>query len=750
MGKSSKKKSSMAKKGNTKQKRLVNAFEVVNITKSLVITDFFHFFYAGGKVCLLPFLTLFFRQLGLSATQAGIICAAKALVGLVSTPLWSACSTKCNVRRVTLMSSIFVMIAIYLALTLVPPVNQPGKESLMFCSQNQANQNSGHNPQTSNKTVVHVTLPKMPSTVTTVFISTTATTLSDKEMATNSSQSKQKEGSTPPSPSVSPSSSASPAAETTAAAGKTTTGSENNEASGSGSDNTKTVSSAHSNLAETTPWFSSTGFVSSTFSVSQGLLSTTSPASDIEVGERKPDVHLSKAQIKMLIRQLGLTREDLISMTNKELKVLLTERLKELTALKKAGNKHGEWNSNLEEGESFGRNPYDQFERNSFQGRINRHTVHKRYANETKGLLDKLKDLKEKLSASEYYSKYKTFLVIMFVLLLGEFFAAPTEKIADDAWYDFLENVDDVEKYGQQGFWALLATDIFAVVIALIVDNTDCVLSLNINHFMIHFYMFAGLMTLSLLVGFCYPLTGKCKSKPRRGAVMKTVRLLCCDLRCFTFAVSTLVMGIIRGSLFSFLFWQIEDLGGTEIVMGLTITVAACAEIPMFFMGGWLARKISSTVLVGTALVAQAGQLVYFSFLWSPWAAVPIHVLNMFTSTGFWKAMETHQDFSTSHHAGIGRTVKTFLNAIYNCLGFAIGCGLSGWLYDQFGIAILFRGAAVLCGAWFLLFLLLQKCVPKKERVEYIKLLNADDDTFSDSSDNLYEDDWLKNAMKEA
>ena len=65
-----------------------------DIAKSVTLASVFYFLYHGGKACLLPFLTLYFRRIGLTATQVGVICSLKSLAWFITAPIWTVMAKK--------------------------------------------------------------------------------------------------------------------------------------------------------------------------------------------------------------------------------------------------------------------------------------------------------------------------------------------------------------------------------------------------------------------------------------------------------------------------------------------------------------------------------------------------------------------------------------------------------------------------------------------------------------------------------
>ncbi|KAF4092676.1 hypothetical protein AMELA_G00023720 [Ameiurus melas] len=85
---------------------------------------FFHFLYSCARGCLLPFLTIYFRHLGLTAVMTGTIMAVKHVVALVWTPLSCVLARRHNKRRMVITGSLVCSAAVALVLLLFPPTGK--------------------------------------------------------------------------------------------------------------------------------------------------------------------------------------------------------------------------------------------------------------------------------------------------------------------------------------------------------------------------------------------------------------------------------------------------------------------------------------------------------------------------------------------------------------------------------------------------------------------------------------------------
>ncbi|XP_029364889.1 major facilitator superfamily domain-containing protein 6-like [Echeneis naucrates] len=92
----------------------------IDIKRALALASTLNFLCSCANACLLPFLTLYFRQLGLTPVMTGIIMGAKHLITLVWSPVASFLSKHYNKRRVVINGSLVCSAAVALLLLLIP------------------------------------------------------------------------------------------------------------------------------------------------------------------------------------------------------------------------------------------------------------------------------------------------------------------------------------------------------------------------------------------------------------------------------------------------------------------------------------------------------------------------------------------------------------------------------------------------------------------------------------------------------
>ncbi|XP_008283819.1 major facilitator superfamily domain-containing protein 6-like [Stegastes partitus] len=95
----------------------------IDIKHALALASAFHFLSSFARACLLPFLTLFFRQLGLTPAMTGIVMGTKHSVSLVWSPAAALLSKHYNKRRAVINASLVASAAVALLLLLLPPAD---------------------------------------------------------------------------------------------------------------------------------------------------------------------------------------------------------------------------------------------------------------------------------------------------------------------------------------------------------------------------------------------------------------------------------------------------------------------------------------------------------------------------------------------------------------------------------------------------------------------------------------------------
>lgn len=655
------------------------------------LVNVFHLCYSSASAALLPFLTLFFRQLGLSATQVGVIISVKSVLAVMFSALWTNCAISCEKRRSVLMTSVFSAMVVCLLMSVVPPSKDARTDPL--CLESGVNSSLDMtNPSVSN------TNETTSYEISSLGSTTTAAIIPSAEIELSSTMSTTKL------PQVT-----------------------NNVPTTVSSKSTHLLSSQMLTTTTKRPSRKTTPKSAPTTAIGRkktksftkiSVMPTTSPRMVQRSTDRNnnPWDMLSDSD-KKLFQKFGLTEEKINSLNEEKLQELLNKIIEQLE------------------------------EEQSHNGQSENREKRDILSSSLQSLNNRLSELQGSLSTSTN----TVFMLVLCIIIIGEVFSSCTLKLADRIWFDFLDGLDLVEKYGSHHAWCTLGYVLIPMCVTAAVDHTACVLSHHIKHFNIHFYTYSALMGVTFIWAFLYPMLDANKKITRSTKVVKGLKVLFADAHTFSYLFSVLLLGVLTVSIDNFLFWKVQDLGGREMVMGGAVTIGAFVEFFVIVLMKQFIKKITNAGAVVLAFLLMTLRLVSFSFMWTPYLVLPLAVLHPFTHTLILGSVENYPDFKVNPFI-MDRSARSVLNGIYLAIGYAGGSALSGFLYDSLDsedskLRTVYQGGAIMAAVWCGLFALIHRCFKHKPRVRYTRLLQAEADQFTDDEESV-DGDWLETALK--
>lgn len=95
--------------------------EIFRFEKDLLIYKIFYFGFGGAIGCVFPFLSVYYKQLGFSPNQIGIISGVRPLIGFMSGPVWGSIADRCRIRKIMMLISTFGWLIFLMGIGFVPP-----------------------------------------------------------------------------------------------------------------------------------------------------------------------------------------------------------------------------------------------------------------------------------------------------------------------------------------------------------------------------------------------------------------------------------------------------------------------------------------------------------------------------------------------------------------------------------------------------------------------------------------------------
>lgn len=212
------------------------------------------------------------------------------------------------------------------------------------------------------------------------------------------------------------------------------------------------------------------------------------------------------------------------------------------------------------------------------------------------------------------------FLLILVVIIVGEFFSAPAITIVDTVTLQYLGKARD--RYGLQRMWGSLGWGLAMLLVGIWIDHTHievtidgigCVIpDFRIHNYLIAFIAFGVLMAMAFIVAtqFHFKKDASYRQELPEGAVMDAgspgaspessspeqtpirppeefhysdlIKLLC-SVRYSSVLFVAWFMGFGYGFVFTFLYWHLEDLHGTTTLFGVCSVLSHISELGAYF-----------------------------------------------------------------------------------------------------------------------------------------------------------------------
>lgn len=230
--------------------------------------------------------------------------------------------------------------------------------------------------------------------------------------------------------------------------------------------------------------------------------------------------------------------------------------------------------------------------------------------------------------AKEYQITYNKdqvetiFLLILLVIIVGEFFSAPAVTIVDTVTLQYLGKARD--RYGLQRMWGSLGWGLAMLSVGIWIDHTHltvlidgvgCIIpEYRLHNYQIAFIVFGVLMGLAFVVATQFYFekggdygqelpeavveqTDSPRSIPESGPADQTpsspdatqefhysdLLKLLCSIRYSSVLFVAWFMGFGYGFVFSFLYWHLEDLHGTTTLFGVCSVLSHVSELAAYF-----------------------------------------------------------------------------------------------------------------------------------------------------------------------
>ncbi|XP_078099476.1 major facilitator superfamily domain-containing protein 6-like isoform X2 [Sander vitreus] len=347
------------------------------------------------------------------------------------------------------------------------------------------------------------------------------------------------------------------------------------------------------------------------------------------------------------------------------------------------------------------------------------------------------------------------FLLILLVIIVGEFFSAPAVTIVDTVTLQYLGRARD--RYGLQRMWGSLGWGLAMLLVGIWIDHTHMTVAIDgvgcivpdfrLHNYQIAFIVFGVLMGAAFVVAtqFYFDNGGDYRQELPEGAaedgsgprsspesdssgrtpvgpdVAQEFRYsdllkLLCSVRYGSVLFVAWFMGFGYGFVFTFLYWHLEDLHGTTTLFGVCSVLSHISELVAYFTSHKFIELVGHVRVLYIGLACNTARYLYISYLKNAWTVLPMEILQGVTHASVWAACISY--LSAAVPPALRTSAQGILQGLHLGLGRGCGAMVGGVFVNYFGAAETFRGIGMASLVILLIFSFIQCLTGETEEKE--------------------------------
>ena len=248
---------------------------------------------------------------------------------------------------------------------------------------------------------------------------------------------------------------------------------------------------------------------------------------------------------------------------------------------------------------------------------------------------EKDKMVKSPKPQDDFRVKYNiwVFRTLILIVILTEIITTPTPMLADNAIVRSLVETDS--EYGKQRLFGSLGLSLAAILVAVWVSlMTDCVYTDTIDYLPC-FYLFEIAIGATVLVSLCVEFKRPLEDERDSYEFLDAIKLFK-NFKNGVFLVTLFAFGFFHSLQNSFLFWYLQDLGGTPVLFCIILLIYCLAEVVMYFLSGHVVETIGQQGMICLAFACYTARYLMYTYLKDPWLVIPMEMVQGVTYGGVW------------------------------------------------------------------------------------------------------------------
>ncbi|ODM99335.1 Major facilitator superfamily domain-containing protein 6 [Orchesella cincta] len=145
---------------------------------------------------------------------------------------------------------------------------------------------------------------------------------------------------------------------------------------------------------------------------------------------------------------------------------------------------------------------------------------------------------------------------------------------------------------------------------------------------------------------------------------------------CMAFLAIAWLMGVGIGLIFTFLFWHLQDFGGSPTLFGLASVINHVSEVFAYFFSSTFISQLGHVKVLCIGLLCNVLRFLYITILRNPWWVLPFEFVQGITHAACWAACSSYLAHNTPPE--LRHQAQSVLQGLYGLLclialvGFAV------------------------------------------------------------------------------
>ncbi|VDN11908.1 unnamed protein product [Dibothriocephalus latus] len=154
--------------------------------------------------------------------------------------------------------------------------------------------------------------------------------------------------------------------------------------------------------------------------------------------------------------------------------------------------------------------------------------------------------------------------------------------------------------------------------------------------------------------------------------------------RLATFLFVTWFMGLGSGIVFNFLFWHLQELGGSPTLYGIASIINYLSEIVAYYFSYPAIKRFGHIKVLYLGLLINVLRFLYISWIGNPWWVLPFEFVHGLTHAGIWAACCSYvaQSFEPQYRI----STQGVLQGVNHGLGKGVGALIGGPIVSAFAM----------------------------------------------------------------